>query len=128
MAFKLPLLGSSLNLGMPCPTLVINGLQYNGQVVPYTQIKAITCTPEEVGFEFREGPDGKTPEELVFDIEEGSGHILLDVERIIETHMMQLGIAEYAPDDTDRNVILNKPIFNTRKVNRLFNRAYNVGA
>jgi hypothetical protein len=76
----------------------------------------------------RWGPDGKTPEELVFDIEEGSGHILLDVERIIETHMMQLGIAEYAPDDTDRNVILNKPIFNTRKVNRLFNRAYNVGA
>lgn len=117
MAFNLP-----VPEGDNGATFLKDGLKVteSGEIIPYEAIKKFTASDDELEVELRD-PERET---LVFIIEEGCSHQLLDIETFVDTHMMQTGKAEF---DTTREKIINKPEFNMRKIRKSFTKAYSFG-
>lgn len=122
MAFNLPVPDGELGA-----SFVKDGLLVNGETIPYTDIKKFVASDDELTVEFKDGvvnAAGEPREELVFVIEEGCSHQLLDLETFISTHLMQTNKAVM---DEKKEKITNLPEFNMRKIRKSFTRAYSFG-
>jgi len=116
MAFNLPVPD-----GEQGATFLLEGLKVGSEVIPYTDIKEFVCTDDEVEVKLH----NEERESLVFIIEEGCSHQLLDLETFVHTHMMQKGVAQF--DEAKENIV-NAPKFNTKKIRKSFTKAYSFGA
>lgn len=112
MAYDLP-----VAKGQAGASLLVDGLRYKGETIPYPAIKEFKCSDDEVEIFFHD--ESRQP--LFFVIQEGCSHQLPDMKVMIETHMMQKGIAKMSEDG---ETVLNAPKFDTRKIRKAFDSAY----
>lgn len=122
MAFNLP-----TPEGDEGAAITKDGLVFRGEVIPYLAVEKIVGDDKELELIFnKEYENGLYAERepLVFMVEEGCAHQLLDLERMIHTHLMQLDLAEF---DEKRENVINGPKFDMRKIRNSYKRAYAFG-
>lgn len=117
MAFELPTVEDTLK-----GSITKDGLLVNGETIPFTEIEEFVCLDDEVTVRFKEETQR---EELVFEIEEKCQHLLLEIETFIRTHMMQTRVAVW---DEAREVVLNAPRVDVRKIRKAAKNAFKFGA
>lgn len=107
------------------------GLVHLGEEIPYHELEKIKATSDdEVEFSFR-----SEREDLVFQLEEGCSHQILDLKTFVETALMQHNqaildekretIVGIRNPDTGEEVPMT--VFDTKKVKKSFAKAFAIG-
>ena len=95
------------------------------EIIPFSDIKAFIGSDRDLEVVFRDhvkDANNNVRKPLIFLIEDESGHQLLDLERMIETYMLQTKTAVL--DDETRETIVNKPEFDMERVTPLMSEGY----